>query len=107
MQVAWVRDGRLSKVGTYDEVSADAEFMEIIGSHVVAEDVDTENDSDNTNGEVKTEGAPSSTSDSASRSTGSGIKADPTKTDKASGAVMNNSKVEKGGLTGMAMCCLC
>lgn len=38
-QVVWIVDGRLRKVGTYKELSDDDEFMELVGSQVVAEDV--------------------------------------------------------------------
>lgn len=87
-----MRDGMLAKVGTYDDVRDDAEFMEAIGEHVVAEDVDTDDNKD--------PGEPTSAADSGSSGTGSGIKADPSKGVKPGGAVMNVTDVAKGGLTG-------
>lgn len=92
LQVVWVRDGILAKVGTYEDVRDDAGFMEAIGEHVVAEDVDTDDNKD--------AGEPSSATDSGSSGTGSGIKADPSKGAKPAGAVMNSTDVAKGGLTG-------
>lgn len=89
-----MRDGTLAKVGTYDDMRADGNFMEIIGSHVVAEDVDTDS--------TAKAGEPASTADSGSSGTGSGIKADPPPEGKADGAVMNAAAVAKGGLTGAA-----
>lgn len=98
VQVVWVRDGKLAKVGTYDEMRADDEFMQVIGSHVVAEDVETDK------GDAAHVGEPSSVGDSGSRSTGSGIKADPVAAGKPAGAMMNAAVVEKRGLTGAAIC---
>lgn len=104
VQVVWVRGGRLARVGTYAEVTADAEFMEVIGSHVVVEDVNSDGVNDNANGDVKKGSALSSVSNSAGCSTGSGTEVDPDKAEKASGAVINTAEVERGGLTGTAEC---
>jgi len=99
VQVVWVRGGRLARVGTYAEVTADAEFMDVIGSHVVVEDVNSDGVNDNANGDVK---KGSAVSNSAGCSTGSGTKVDPDKAEKASVAVINTAQVERGGLTGTA-----
>lgn len=87
VQVVWIVDGKLRKVGTYKELSDDDDFMELVGSQVVAEDLD------NSEGEEEAaEGAPVLL--------------------PKSGGLMITKQVDKKGLTGATLkpchaCAMC
>ena len=49
--MVWIVGGRLRKVGTYKELSDDDEFMELVGSQVIAEDLDSNDAEDGEEGE--------------------------------------------------------
>jgi hypothetical protein len=51
VQIVWIVDGAIRKVGSYKELSNDDEFMELVGSQIISEDVEG-GDDDGDNGDA-------------------------------------------------------
>ena len=52
-RLVWLVDGEIKKQGTYDAVSADPEFAELVGAHVITEGDDEAERSGSDSGEAK------------------------------------------------------